>query len=110
MQNHYKTLGVHKASTDEDIRFAYGRLALMNHPDLHDNNVEKASKMADLNVAYNVLKDVKKRKEYDKELLMLSTPCSVCKGRGAVMKQKGFAKKVAVACTVCGGFGTTEAV
>lgn len=103
--NHYITLGVHKAATDAEVRVAYGRLALTLHPDLFDNEPVKAAKMADLNVAYNILKDAKRRKAYDVHLAVTNKPCSTCNGKGAVMKQKGFSKKTAAICGACRGGG-----
>lgn len=108
MKTHYSTLGVHKSATDMEVKFAYGQLALMCHPDLHDNNPEKAAQMAELNVAYNVLKKIDSRKEYDKLMAILHKKCAQCQGKGAVMKQKGFNKKIAVACAACEGSGLTE--
>jgi len=73
---HYNTIGVHKKATDLEVRQAYSQLAKQYHPDLHANDAEKATKMAEINIAYNVLKDAKRRKEYDKMLALLNKPCT----------------------------------
>jgi DnaJ-class molecular chaperone len=103
--NHYATLGVHKASTDAEVKAAHGLLAKAHHPDLHKNNPAKAAKMADINVAYNVLKNPKTRKEYDKQLALFGSKCPACEGKAVTMKQKGFSKKIASPCTTCAGTG-----
>lgn len=103
--NHYRLLGAAKSSTDEEIRVAYGKLAKNTHPDLFDNDAKKAATMADLNVAYNVLKDKKKRMAYDRQLMLRFSKCLACNGKGCTSKQKGFSKKVSVLCTACGGGG-----
>lgn len=59
--NHYETLGVSKTATLEDIKQAYKKLAKENHPDRGGNT----SKFAEINAAYDVLKDSAKRQEYD---------------------------------------------
>jgi len=105
---HYKILGVSKAATPEEIKLAHRKLAMQNHPDLQGMDSKKADAMADFNVAYNVLKDPKRRKEYDKQLLLHNKPCSKCKGAGVTMKQKGFSKKIAEVCTACDGGGIVE--
>lgn len=110
MLNHYKTIGVHKMSTDPEIRARYFVLAGQLHPDRNANDPAKAAAMADINVAYNVLKNPAERKEYDKMLSMIGKRCGTCGGKAVTWKQKGFTKKVAVPCTACGGTGVMEAV
>ncbi len=108
MLNHYKTIGVHKLSTDDEVRARYFVLAGKYHPDRNANDAEAAAKMADINVAYNVLKNKSSRKEYDSYLGMVGKPCKVCKGKCVTWKQKGFSKRVAEPCGECGGSGSAE--
>jgi curved DNA-binding protein len=105
LQNHYTTLGVHKSSTLAEIQTAFRALARENHPDRHNNDPVKASRMAACNVAYNTLSDPKLRKKHDIDLANFGNKCPACEGTGAVTKQKGFQKKVRTACTTCGGAG-----
>ena len=59
--DYYKTLGVSKNATADDIKKAYRKLARENHPDAGGDE----ERFKDINEAYEVLSDDKKRKLYD---------------------------------------------
>ena len=59
--DHYKTLGVTKSATPEQIKKAYRKLAREHHPDVGGN--EETFKK--INEAYSVLSDPEKRAAYD---------------------------------------------
>ncbi len=63
-EDYYKTLGVSRTATAEEIQQAFRRLARKYHPDV---NKEKSAegKFKLINEAYEVLKDAEKRKRYD---------------------------------------------
>lgn len=60
-KNYYDVLGVDKAAKKEDIKKAFYKLASKHHPDKGGD----AEKFKEINEAYQVLSDDKKRKEYD---------------------------------------------
>jgi curved DNA-binding protein len=63
--DYYKTLGVEKTATEEEIKKAYRKLARKFHPDLNPNDVEANKKFQQINEANEVLSDPEKRKKYD---------------------------------------------
>jgi curved DNA-binding protein len=63
--DYYKTLGVEKNATEEDIKKAYRKLARKYHPDLNPNDTEANKKFQQINEANEVLSDPEKRKKYD---------------------------------------------
>jgi len=63
-KDYYKTLGVPKNATTEDVKKAYRKLARKYHPDVNKNTgAEKSFK--EINEANEVLSDPEKRKRYD---------------------------------------------
>lgn len=63
--DYYKTMGVAKDATAEQIKTAYRKLARKYHPDLNPNDKEANKKFQELNEANEVLSDPEKRKKYD---------------------------------------------
>lgn len=61
-KDHYETLGVSRSATQADIKKAYRRLAHKHHPDKGGGDEEK---FKEINNAYEVLSDTKKRAQYD---------------------------------------------
>ncbi|KAA9041271.1 J domain-containing protein [Ginsengibacter hankyongi] len=63
--DYYKTLGVAKNASADDIKKAYRKLARKLHPDLNPNDKEAHKKFQQINEANEVLSDPEKRKKYD---------------------------------------------
>lgn len=63
--DYYKTLGVPKNASQEDIKKAYRKLARKFHPDVNPNDKEAHKKFQQINEANEVLSDPDKRKKYD---------------------------------------------
>ena len=63
--DYYKTLGVHRKASEEEIKRAYRKLALKYHPDHNPNDKQAEEKFKEINEAYQVLSDSSKRSRYD---------------------------------------------
>ena len=61
----YEVLGVSKNATEQEIKSAYRKLALKYHPDKHKGDKDSETKFKEINQAYEVLSDKKKRQQYD---------------------------------------------
>jgi curved DNA-binding protein len=62
----YRTLGVPRTATQEDIKKAFRTLARSYHPDARPNDKEAERKFKEINEAYEVLGDPDKRRAYDR--------------------------------------------
>jgi molecular chaperone DnaJ len=61
-KDYYKSLGIEKNATAEDVKNAFRRLAMEHHPDRGGD----AEKFKEVSEAYQVLSDEKKRSQYDR--------------------------------------------
>src|SRR6476661_824109 len=61
----YKTLGVSKKASEDEIKKAYRKLARKYHPDRNPDDPEAEEKFKEISAAHDVLADPEKRKEYD---------------------------------------------
>lgn len=64
-KDYYKTLGVDKNATTDEIKKAYRKLALKYHPDRNPDDKEAENKFKEVTEAHEVLRDPEKRKKYD---------------------------------------------
>jgi molecular chaperone DnaJ len=65
-EDYYKTLGVKRTATPDEIRKAYRRLARKYHPDVNPGDKASEETFKQISEAYDILSDPKKREVYDK--------------------------------------------
>lgn len=63
-RDYYDVLGVAKGASDAQLKSAYRKLALQWHPD-RNKSAEAETKFKEINEAYQVLSDQKKKQAYD---------------------------------------------
>jgi molecular chaperone DnaJ len=64
-QDYYELLGVSRKAQQKEIRQAYRKLARKYHPDLNPGDKSSEEKFKQVQEAYDVLSDAKKRQMYD---------------------------------------------
>ena len=76
--SYYELLGVERSATEDELKKAYRRKALVLHPDKNRGDEERATKIfAEVQAAYEVLSDPQERAWYD------SHESSILRGDGA---------------------------
>jgi DnaJ-class molecular chaperone len=65
MRDPYQVLGVSKGASEAEIKSAFRKLAKKLHPDANKHDPKAASRFAELNAAYEIVGDDKKRKAFD---------------------------------------------
>ena len=65
-KNYYETLGIKKDAKPDEIKKAYRKLARKYHPDVNPNDKTAEDKFKEVQEAYDVLSDEKKRKVFDR--------------------------------------------
>ncbi|MEM6290269.1 MAG: J domain-containing protein [Myxococcota bacterium] len=63
--DHYAVLGVDRSADADAIKKAYRRLTLQFHPDRHPDDPSAQERYRQINAAYDVLSDSRKRARYD---------------------------------------------
>jgi curved DNA-binding protein len=65
-KDYYKILSVDRKASQGDIRKAYRKLAMQYHPDRNPGDKQAEERFKEINEAYQVLSDPKKRDHYDR--------------------------------------------
>src|SRR5689334_6423503 len=76
IKDYYATLGVANTSTASDIKKAYRALAIKFHPDRVQggDSITASEKMIEINEAFSILSDDRRKDAYDRELLAERSP------------------------------------
>ncbi|MDA4844828.1 DnaJ C-terminal domain-containing protein [Hoeflea poritis] len=97
MRNPYAVLGIPKTASGDEIKAAFRKKAKSSHPDRNQNNPRAASRFNDVNHAYEILGNAKKRRLFDSGQIDSSgraTPRkSVFSGFAGVNPWNGFSFK-----------------
>jgi len=64
-KDYYKTLGVDRTASPDEIKKAFRKLARVHHPDVAKDKKAGEAKFKEINEAYEVLSDTANRKKYD---------------------------------------------
>lgn len=65
-KDYYKTLGISRNASADDIRKAYRKLAMQYHPDRNPGDKQAEERFKEVNEAYQVLSDSQKKAHYDR--------------------------------------------
>lgn len=64
-RDYYEVLGVERSATEDEIKRAYRKLALQNHPDHNPDDPEAEARFKEAAEAYEVLRNSEQRARYD---------------------------------------------
>jgi molecular chaperone DnaJ len=64
-RDYYEVLGVSREASDDEIKKAYRKLAMKHHPDRNPNDKSAEAKFKEVQKAYEILSDSKKRTTYN---------------------------------------------
>jgi molecular chaperone DnaJ len=64
-RDYYEVLGLSRGSAEDEIKKAYRRLAMKNHPDRNPDDPQAEERFKEATEAYEVLSDSEKRQAYD---------------------------------------------
>src|SRR5580704_6231935 len=64
-RDYYEVLGVKREASDDEIKKAYRKLARQFHPDRNPGDKQAEGRFKEVQDAYDVLSDKKKRQQYD---------------------------------------------
>jgi DnaJ-class molecular chaperone len=92
MRDPYDVLGVSKSASAADIKKAYRQLAKKYHPDRNKDDVKAKERFAEINTAYEIVGDEKKKAQYDRGEIGADGKPRGFEGFGAGAGQGGFSR------------------
>jgi curved DNA-binding protein len=66
IKDYYKILGINKGASKEEIKRAFRKMARKYHPDVNPDEPKSGEKFKEINEAYTILSDDKKRDMFDR--------------------------------------------
>lgn len=66
MRDPYDVLGVDRSATQEEIKGAFRKAAMLHHPDKNPDDPSAQQRFKEINAAYQILSDPQKRAAYDR--------------------------------------------
>ena len=75
-KDYYNILGIDKNASKEEIKRAFRKMARKYHPDVNPDEPKSGEKFKEINEAYSILSDDKKREMYDKFGVIEGDPTS----------------------------------
>ncbi|KAK0748844.1 hypothetical protein B0T21DRAFT_357372 [Apiosordaria backusii] len=82
-KDYYKILGIDKNATEQEIKKAYRKLAIVHHPDKNPGDSQAEARFKDISEAYENLSDPQKRERYDSGI-DLQDPADMFGGGGGM--------------------------
>ena len=103
--DYYKTLGVGKNASDEEIKKAYRKLARQYHPDRNPGDKQAEERFKEISQAYDVLSDAEKRKQYERGVgpVRRVCPAALIRARSPAVSATSSRTCSAVAAVARGG-------
>ncbi len=89
-KDYYKILGLDRNASKEEIKRGFHKMARKYHPDVNPDQPKTGEKFKQINEAYTILNDDKKKEMYDKFGVVDGDPSSYQQGGGVPRGGQGY--------------------